>query len=515
MQHAEVLRAMSGLLVATFAVLLSSTIVATALPAIVNDLGGSQASITWIMVATMLVATITTPLWGKAADLFDQKSLVQTALVLYGAGSLAAGLAPTTEALIAARTFQGLGVGGLTALVQIVVASMVAPRYRGRYFGYLGAVSAVATVSGPLIGGLVADSPLGWRGCFFVVLPVGAVAFWLLHVTLRLQTARTTARVDVLGAGLLMGGVSLLLFWVTMVGSRFAWSSWTSAVLLGAGTAVTIAAVVVETRVAADPIIPPHLFRIRTVNLVVGVAVVAGGAMFTATVYLSQYLQTARGLSPTGAGAMLVAMVGGVFVTSILSGRRITATGRWKRWIVGGIGGVAVGFALLGTVDARTSLWLVGLDMLLVGLGLGAVTQNLVLSVQNSVRQRDVGAVSGVVNFFRIMGALSAIAVLGAVLSHRAASRLDAGVERALADGAISRGSARLLTGRAGDLPDLGSLPPAARQLYETAFGGAVGDMFLVMTPVVVLALICAIAIHETPLRETIERSDEIELGPV
>src|SRR3954447_5514404 len=243
MSHREVLEALSGLLLGLFVAMLSSTVVSNALPRIVNDLHGSESGYTWVVVATLLTMTASTPVWGKLSDLFSKKVLVQTALVIFSIGSLAAGLAPNMGALIAARAFQGLGVGGLTALVQVVIASIVTPRERGRYSGYIGAVFALATVSGPLIGGLIVDSALGWRGCFYVGLPIAALAFGVLQKTLHVRTVRREVSIDYLGAGLIVGGVSILLVWVSLAGTQFGWTSATSVSMVLAGLAVVAAAV--------------------------------------------------------------------------------------------------------------------------------------------------------------------------------------------------------------------------------------------------------------------------------
>ena len=251
MTHREILEALSGLLLAMFVAMLSSTVVTNALPRIVTDLNGSQSGYTWVVVATLLAMTATTPIWGKLADLFSKKLLVQTALVIYSIGSLIAALAPSMEVLIGARVVQGLGVGGLTALVQVVIASIVSPRERGRYSGYIGAVFALATVSGPLIGGVIVDSSLGWRGCFFVGLPIAALAFVVLQKTLHVKTIKREVHIDYLGALMITGGVSTLLIWISLAGHNFDWSSFTSAWMIALGVLMLAAAkgttVVVET----------------------------------------------------------------------------------------------------------------------------------------------------------------------------------------------------------------------------------------------------------------------------
>ena len=426
MNHREVLEALSGLLLGLFVAMLSSTVVSNALPRIVADLQGTESGYTWVVVATLLTMTASTPVWGKLADLFNKKMLVQSALVIYSVGSLAAGFAPNMGSLIAARAVQGLGVGGLTALVQVVIASIVSPRERGRYSGYIGAVFALATVSGPLIGGLIVDSTFGWRGCFFVGLPIAAIAFAVLQKTLHIQTVKREVSIDYLGAGLIAGGVSVLLIWVSLAGHNFDWASFTSAWMVVLGLLLLVAAVLVELR-ATEPIIPLRLFRDRTTSLATFASVMVGVAMFGSTVYLSQYFQIAHGMSPTHAGLMSIAMVGGLLVSSIGTGRIITRTGRWKKFLVGGMVLVIVGLSLLSTIDDTTSLVRVGIFMAVLGLGLGATMQNLVLAVQNNTAQRDMGAASSLVAFFRSMGGSIGVSVLGAVLSHQVVRAGQAG----------------------------------------------------------------------------------------
>ncbi len=501
MTHRQVLEAMSGLLLAMFVAMLSSTVVTNALPRIITDLNGSQTGYTWVVVATMLAMTATTPIWGKLADLFSKKMLVQSALVIYSAGSLIAAMAPNMEVLIGARVVQGLGVGGLTALVQVVIASMIPPRERGRYSGYIGAVFAVATVSGPLIGGVIVDSPFGWRGCFYVGLPFAIGAFILLQKTLHLPVTKREVKIDYLGATLLMGGVSTLLIWVSLAGNQFAWKSGTSALLVIAGVAVILAAIYVEAKVAIEPIIPLRLFKDRTTSLATAASVMIGVAMFGSTVYLSQYFQLARGMSPTEAGLMSIAMVGGLLISSIATGRIITRTGVWKRYLVGGTLLVTIGIGLLGSIDENTNLVLVGAFMAVLGIGLGATMQNLVLSVQNNVSESDLGAASSVVAFFRSMGGSIGISALGALLSSQVASKVSSGLA---ALGVPTDGH------ESHEIPDLATLPAPVRAVFEQAFGQSIGEIFLVAMPFALAALICVLFIKEVPLRTTLDLAEEV-----
>ncbi|MEV5003541.1 MDR family MFS transporter [Nocardioides sp. LML1-1-1.1] len=518
MTHREILEALTGLLLAMFVAMLSSTVVSNALPAIVTDLHGSQTGYTWVVVATLLTMTATTPIWGKLADLFSKKLLVQAALVIFSIGSVVAAAAPNMGVLIGARAFQGLGVGGLTALVQVVIASMVSPRERGRYSGYIGAVFATATVSGPLLGGLVVDSPLGWRGCFIVGIPVAVVAFVVLQKTLHLPTIKREVKIDYAGATLIMSGISLILVWVSLAGTNFDWISGTSAALVAGSIALIGAALWVEAKVAAEPVIPLRLFRDRTTALATAASVMIGVAMFGATVYLSQYFQLARGMSPTEAGLMSIAMVGGLLVSSIISGRVITQTGLWKRWLVGGMVLVIAGISLLGTIDAETPLVVVGLFMAIVGVGLGATMQNLVLSVQNNTAPEDLGAASSVVAMFRSIGGSAGVAALGAVLAHQVSSHVTDGVKQLVAAGKISPEQLAEMQHSTGDIPQLSALPGPIRSLYEASFGDAVGHLFMVAAPFAVVAFLCILFIKEVPLRTTNGPSvaeSEIQAGVV
>jgi EmrB/QacA subfamily drug resistance transporter len=503
MTHSEILEALSGLLLALFVAMLSSTVVSNALPRMVADLRGSQSGYTWVVVATLLTMTASTPVWGKLADQFDKKTLVQTALVIYVVGSLIAALAPSMGVLIGARAVQGLGVGGLTALVQVVIATMVTPRERGRYSGYLGAVFALATVSGPLIGGLLVDAPgLGWRSCFYVGIPIAAIAFVVLQKTLHLPVVRRETHIDYLGAALIVSGVSALLVWVSLAGNDFAWRSGTSAVLVSLGVVLLAVAVGVEMKVAVEPVIPTRLFRDRTTALATFASVLVGVAMFGATVYLAQYFQIARGMSPTRAGLMSVAMVGGLLVSSIVSGQAITRTGRWKRYLVGGMVLVVVGLGLLSLIDETTPLITVGAFMAILGIGLGSTMQNLVLAVQNNTAQADMGSASAVVAFFRSMGGSIGVSALGALLSAQVSTKVTAGLDRL---------HLPTSTHQSHSIPDLSSMPAAVRHVFEHAFGTSTADLFLISAPFAFVALVAVLFIREVPLRTTIERADELE----
>ena len=491
MTHRQIMEALSGLLLGLFVAILSSTVVSNALPRIVSDLHGSQSTYTWVVTATLLATTVSTPIWGKLADLTSKKRLIQLSLVVYIVGSALAGLSQNSGMLIACRVVQGLGAGGLTALAQVIMATMIPPRERGKYNGYLGAVMAVGTIGGPLLGGVIVDTSwLGWRWCFYVGVPFAALALLVLQRTLKLPVVRREVKVDYPGAVLVSAAVSLLLVWVSLAGDSFAWGSWQTAVMVLGALALAGLFVLVELR-TDEPIIPMHLFRDRTVTLSVVASLAVGTAMFGATVFLSQYFQISRGKSPTMSGVMSLPMIIGLVLSSTIVGRRITATGRWKRYLV--IGGVllTVGFTLMSTVRVDTSLVLLGGYMLLVGCGLGMTMQNLVLAVQNTVPMRELGSASAVVAFFRTLGGTIGVSALGAVLA--------AHVKTYTADGLAGLGVAS--AGGDGSLPDVHTLPAPIAHVIEGAYGHATGGVFLIAAPVALIALIAMVFIKETPLR--------------
>ncbi|WP_371484695.1 MDR family MFS transporter [Kitasatospora sp. NBC_00315] len=491
MTHRQIMEALSGLLLGLFVAILSSTVVSNALPRIVSDLHGSQSTYTWVVTATLLATTVSTPIWGKLADLTSKKLLIQLSLGVYIVGSALAGLSQNSGMLIACRVVQGLGAGGLTALAQVILATMIPPRERGKYNGYLGAVMAVGTIGGPLLGGVIVDTSwLGWRWCFYVGVPFAALALVVLQRTLKLPVIRRTVKVDYLGAVLVSAAVSLLLVWVSLAGDSFAWGSWQTAVMVLGALALAALFVRAELR-AAEPIIPMHLFRNRTVSLSVVASLAVGTAMFGATVFLSQYFQISRGKSPTMSGLMSLPMIIGLTACSTVVGRLISASGRWKRYLVAGGVLLTVGFALMSTVRADTSLVLLAGYMFLVGCGLGMTMQNLVLAVQNTVPMSELGAASSVVAFFRTLGGTIGVCALGAVLA--------AHVKTYTAEGLAGIGVTP--AGGDGSLPDVRTLPAPLAHVIEGAYGHATGGVFLIAAPIALAALIAILFVKETPLR--------------
>ncbi|PRY37749.1 EmrB/QacA subfamily drug resistance transporter [Geodermatophilus tzadiensis] len=506
MSHRQILEALSGMLLAMFVAFLSSTVVSNALPTIITDLRGTQSQYTWVVTATLLASTASTPIWGKLADLFSKKLLIQLSIVVFVVGSMLAGLSQSVETLIAWRVLQGLGLGGLQALVQIAMAAMISPRERGRYSGLLGSVMAVATVGGPLLGGLLVDTSwLGWRWCFYVGVPFGVVALVLLQRTLHLPVTRRRVHIDYLGAAFLAAGVSALLIWVTLAGDTFAWASTETALFLSGGIAAVVAFVVTELR-ATEPIVPLRLFRDRTTTLAIVASVAIGVAMFGSSVFLGQYLQISRGYSPTAAGLLTIPMVGGLLVSSTVSGVLITRYGRWKGFLVAGSLLVVTGFGLLATIDHETDMVLLGVFLFVLGVGIGMTMQNLVLAVQNTVAATDLGAASSAVAFFRSLGGTIGVSVLGAVLSARVGDLIAAGLppEAAAASGGGGVG-----------LADLADAPAPVQELIRVSYGDATGRVFLVSAVIAVAAVVAILLIREVALRtESGEEQLRRESGP-
>jgi EmrB/QacA subfamily drug resistance transporter len=497
MTHRQILQSLSGLLLVLFVALISSTIVSTALPRIIGALHGTQTQYTWVVTATLLTATATTPIWGRLADLFNKKLLIQIAIVIFVVGSVLSGFSQNAGEVIAARGFQGIGVGGLQALVQVVIAAMIPPRERGRYNGYLGAVMATATVGGPLLGGLIVDTSwLGWRWCFFIGVPIAVAAFFLLQFTLHVATIkRDDVKIDYAGATLIAVGVSVLLIWVSFVDNSFAWLSWQTAAFVIPGLLMLAAAGWVERR-AAQPVVPLDIIRQRTPALAILASLAVGMAMFGGVVFLGQYFQIGRGYSPTEAGLLTIPLMFGVLVASTISGLLITKTGKIKPYIVAGAVTLVVGFGVLAFIDHQTSLVIVGAGMLLIGTGVGMTMQNLILAVQNTVALRDLGAASGAVTFFRSLGGTIGVAVLGAVLARRVESTITTNLAQAGVPVSGGDGIGNL---------DLNALPAPILGIVRAAYGDATGHIFLVSACIGIVGVIAALLLPRVVLRTSLD----------
>ncbi|WP_282947409.1 MFS transporter [Cellulomonas endometrii] len=492
MTHRQVMESLSGILLGMFVSILATSVVSSSLPKIVSDLGGSQSSYTWVVTATLLTTTITTPIWGKLADLVNRKLLIQLALAISVISSAAAGFSQNVEFLIGMRAIQGIGAGGLTALATVLLADILSPRERGKYMGLMGGIMGIGMVGGPLLGGVITDA-ISWHWNFFVGLPFAIAAIIVLQRTLHLpRLPRKVVKIDYWGAGLISAGIATLLLWVTFAGNSYDWLSWQTAVMVIGSLVILAVACVVETKVA-DPIIPMHLFKNRTLVLSVIASVAVGVAMFGTSVFLSQYMQVARGKTPTQSGLLTIPMILGLFISSTISGRLITKYGRYKGFMVAGAATLTVGLALMGTIRYDTSFVLVGLFMFVMGAGMGMLMQNLVLAVQNTLDVTEVGSGTSTVAFFRSLGGAIGVSALGAVLGSRITTLVTDGLTEIGIDPSA-------LGGGTSAVPDVSTLPEPIKTIVESSYGEGIADLFLIAVPLGVVALIAVLFLKEVPL---------------
>lgn len=511
MTHRAVLTALSGLLLGMFVSMLASTVVGTSLPIIISDLGGDQSAFTWVVTATLLATTVSTPIWGKLADLFNRKLLLQLALVIFVVASAVAGFSQDAATLITMRVFQGIGAGGLAALSQIVMADIISPRERGKYAGLFGAVMAVATVGGPLLGGVITDT-LGWRWNFFVGLPIAIVALVLLQRTLHLpKRPKTKVTIDYLGIVLISAGVSLLLLWVTFAGKDFDWISVPSMLMVGAAALLLLIAVIVELRVK-EPVIPLGLFKNRTFTLSVIASISVGVAMFGTAVFLSQYMQLARGATPTESGLLTIPMMAGVLISSTVIGALVSRRGTWKGFMITGGVLLVIGSLLLSRLHYDTEFWYVGVSMFVLGAGVGMLMQNLVLVVQNTTEVKNLGVATSAVTFFRSLGGTIGVAVMGSILGTVVSENIKSGIGGLAPEQQLEAAQ----TLGSGTIPQISALPDFLRVIVESAYGTGVGAVFLAAVPLAIVTLIAVIFLPNAPLgtQNAIQRAKVAEAGP-
>ena len=524
MNHRQVLEALSGLILGMFVSMLASTVVSTSLPVIIHDLDGNQTAFTWVVTATLLTTAISTPIWGKLADLTNRKVLYQLAIVIFVLATAAAGFAQNPEWLIACRAVQGIGAGGLAALSQVLMADIISPRERGRYMGLFGGVMALATIGGPLLGGMITDA-WGWRWNFFVALPVAIVALILVQTTLHVPARpKKKTTIDYLGIVLLSVSVSLLLIWVTNAGTTKGgdwgdvannndWWSLSTVLMVGGSLLAAILFVIVELR-SKEPLIPLTLFRNRTFTLSVIASIATGIAMFGASVFLSQYMQLARGATPTEAGLMTIPMIGGLLISSIGVGALVTKYGSWKPYLIVGSVLLVAGSALLSTIHYDTDFFLVSVYMFLLGAGVGMTMQNLVLVVQNQTRPEQIGVASSGVTFFRSLGGTIGVSVMGAALAARVidlvAERKDDITAAIMSLGDKAQYWADQL--QSGALPRVADMPEALRVIFEDIYANGISHSFLIAVPFAVISLLAIVFLPNKPLT-TMTTTERLEAG--
>jgi EmrB/QacA subfamily drug resistance transporter len=487
----------AGLLLVMLLAALDQTIVATALPTIVGDLGGLS-HISWVVTAYLLAQTAVTPLYGKLGDMYGRKVVLQAGLVVFLAGSALCGLSKSLDELIAFRALQGLGGGGLMVSAQAAIGDVVPPRERGKYTGLFGAVFGLASIAGPLLGGFL-TSDLSWRWIFYVNLPLGVLAFFVLAATLPSVGERVHHVVDYLGTALLAAGLSAIVLATSLGGNSYAWGS---SFIIGLGIAGVLALVAFAfaERRAREPVLPLALLRNPVFSVTSGVGFIVGFALFGAVTYLPLFLQVVKGASPTGSGLQLVPMMGGLLITSIASGQIITRSGRYKPFPIAGTAIMTLGLYLLSTLDTASGQPLIFLFMFILGLGLGMVMQVLVLAVQNAVAYSELGVATSGATLFRSIGGSLGTAVLGAIFSNRLSSELKS-VLPASATGHLNGGSQ--VSPNA-----IARLPSALRSGYLHAFTSSLNTVFEVAAVIAVVAFALSWFIRQLPLRETVATDD-------
>jgi EmrB/QacA subfamily drug resistance transporter len=493
-ERRSILLVVSGLMLVMLLASLDQTIVSTALPTIVGELGGLE-HLSWVVTAYLLAVTVVTPLYGKLGDLYGRKIVLQSALAIFLLGSVLCGLAQGMTELIAFRAIQGLGGGGLMVSAQAAIGDVVPPRERGKWTGLFGAVFGVSSVAGPLIGGFL-TSNVSWRWIFYVNVPLGLAALGVLGVTLPSAAERVEHAVDYLGTVLLAVALSALVLATTLGGTSYDWGS---PFIIGMGViaVVGIGLFAFVERRAKEPILPPSLFRNRVFVVTSAVGLVVGFALFGGLTFLPLFQQVVRGDTPTESGLQLLPVMGGLLFTSIVSGQVITRTGRYRWFPVAGTAIGTLGLVLLSRLDRETSTALAAVYMLVFGMGLGMVMQVLVLAVQNAVEYEQLGVATSGATLFRSIGGSLGTALLGAVFSNRLADALAGDLPAG-----ANRGVEANLAGL--DPSALGRLPATIRDAYLSAFTDAVDLVFLVAAGIMAIAFVLTLFIPERPLRQTV-----------
>ena len=498
LSHRQILLIYSGLMLGMLLAALDQTIVSTALPTIVGDLGGLN-DYSWPITAYLLASTISQPVYGKLGDLYGRKRLFQIAIVIFLAGSALCGTSQNMTELTGFRGLQGLGAGGLMVGALSIIGDIVPPRERGKYQGYMGGVFAISSVIGPLIGGFLTQQA-SWRWVFYVNLPVGAIALAVIAVVLHNPTERRPHRIDYEGVVALALGAGLITLGLTWGGTQYPWSSWEVIGCFVVGFIAVVSFVAVERR-AVEPLIPLRLFRNSIFTTSSTMAFLVGMAMFGSLVYLSISLQVVHGATPTSAGLKLLPLMAGVLAGSIGGGRTISKIGRYRAFPIAGTALMAVGMWLFSVIGGSTSYLALSGAMLVLGLGLGLVMPVLVLAVQNAVPPSDMGTATAASTFFRSIGGSFGVAIFGAIFANRLGFWLHRDVPAKLL------ASAHLSAGRAGALlqstpAQLNKLPPAIHKGLVDAFSSSLHTVYLWAVPFAIVAFLVSLLLREVPLRE-------------
>ena len=471
---------------------LDQTVLATAMPTIVGELGGLD-KLSWIITAYLLASTASIPIYGKLGDMYGRKILLQVAIGAFVLGSITAGISQDINQIIGARVLQGLGAGGLMSTSQAVIGDILSPRERGRYIGYMASVFAFSSVAGPLIGGFFTDGP-GWRWVFYINLPLGFLAFAVTTRFLKLAIRRTKHRIDFVGAAMMIVGVSAILLGTSWGGSEYAWDSPEIIGLFAGGGVLLVVFVMWESR-AAEPILPLTLFKDPTFRVCAVLGMLVAMGLFGVVAFIPVFLQVAEGVSATESGLRTTPMMVGIVTMSIISGQLIARTGRYRLYPVFGTIAVAVGLFLLSRLTDEANLTLLSICLFVLGAGVGLVMQVSLLAVQNAVDFQHMGTATGGVTFFRTMGGAFGVAIFGSILNNRLNYHLPRLVPEADLNGIDSR---TLVSSP----EQLLALPPEVLEGVREAFGNSLGTVFLLAVPLALLAFAISWFLPHVALRE-------------
>jgi EmrB/QacA subfamily drug resistance transporter len=491
LSHRQILVIVGGLMAGMLLAALDQSIVSTALPKIVGDLNGLN-HLSWVVTAYLLTSTAVTPLWGKISDLYGRRIIFQTTIIIFLIGSALCGLSQNMTELILFRALQGIGGGGLMAIAFAIIGDVIPPRERGRYQGYFFAVFGLSSVAGPLLGGWLTDT-ISWRWIFYINLPIGAVALVVTSLALKMPVIKREHKIDFLGAGIIVTGVTSLLLYLNWAGQSYGWTSAGPLALVAVAIVLTVLFIMVELRVA-EPIIPMHLFRNSIFTVGSTFTFLIGFAMFGGLLYLPLYFQTVQGMSPTRSGLAMLPMVVGLFAMSITAGQLITRTGRYKIFPIIGAAILIFAFFILHTIHYNTAYWQIAIYALILGAGVGLSMSTVVTPIQNSVAMADMGAATSTNTFLRSLGGAIGTALFGAILT----SRLDHYLVKKLAGSTIDPS-----TINTNSVAAIRILPEPARTDVLVAYTHAVTDIFLYAAPIMAIALVVILFFKEIPLRAT------------